>query len=72
MMVLNKHISSKIFTFNDRMTREIKTTIKRKHRVYKKFNSRGRNPTDWERIRVLRNETTRLVDTAKDNYFKGL
>ena len=54
------------------MTREIKTAIKRKHRVYKKFNSRGRNPADWERIRILRNETTRLVDAAKDSYFKSL
>ena len=76
MMVLNKHIPNNTFTFNDRdppwMTREIKTAIKRKHRVYKKFNSRGRNPADWERIRTLRNETTRLVDVAKDNYFKSL
>ena len=43
MTVLNKHIPNKIFTFNDRdppwMTREIKTAIKRKHRVYEKFNS---------------------------------
>ena len=54
------------------MTREIKTANKRKHRVYKKFNSRGRNPADWERIRILRNETTCLVDAAKDNYFKSL
>ena len=41
---------SGILTFNDRdppwMTREIKTAIKRKHRVYTKFNSRGRNPAD--------------------------
>ena len=76
MTVLNKYIPNKIFTFNDRdppwMTREIKTAIKRKHRVYKKFNSRGRNPADWERIRILRNETTYLVDAAKDNYFKSL
>ena len=76
MTVLNKHIPNKIFTFNDRdppwMTREIKTAIKRKHRVYKKFNSRERNPADWERIRILRNETTRLVDAAKDNYLKSL
>ena len=71
MTVLNKHIPNKIFTFNDRdppwMTREIKTAIKRKHRVYKKFIQ-----PDWERIRILRNETTRLVDAAKDNYFKSL
>ena len=40
--------------------------------MYKKFNSRGRNLADWERIRVLSNEITRLVDAAKDNYFKSL
>ena len=76
MTVLNKHIPNKIFTFSGRdppsITREIKTAIKRKHRVYKKFNSRGRNPADWEIIRILRNEATRLVDAAKDNYFKRL
>ena len=76
MTVLNKHIPSKIFTFSDRdppwMTWEIKTAIKVKHRVYKKFNNRGRNRADWERIRMLINETTRLGDAAKDNYFKSL
>ena len=76
MMVMNKHIPNKIFRFNDKdppwMTGEIKTAIERKHMVYKKFNSRGRNPADWERIRILRNETTRIVDAAKDNYFKSL
>ena len=75
MTVLNKHIPNKIFPFSDRdppwMTREIKTAIKRNHIVYEKFNSRGRNPSDWERIIILRNETTRLVDAAKDNYFKS-
>ena len=54
------------------MTREIKTAIKSKHRVYKKFDSRGRNPADQERIRIPRNEPTHLVDAAKDNYFKSL
>ena len=76
MTVLNKHIPDMIFIFNDRdppwVTRESKTTSKRKHKVYKKFNSRGINPADWERIRILRNETTRLVDTVKNNYFKSL
>ena len=64
------------FTVNDRdspwMTPEIKTAINRKHRVYKTFNSRGMNLTDWVRKRLLRNETTRLVDAAKENYFKSL
>ena len=76
MTVLNKHIPNKTFTFNERdppwMAREIQTAIKRKHRVYKKFNRRGRNPADWERIRILRNETICLVGAAKDNYFKSL
>ena len=76
MTVLSKHIPKKVCAFSDReppwITREIKTAIKRKHRVHKKFNSRGRNPADWERIRIRRNETARLVDTAKVNYFKNL
>ena len=54
------------------MTQEIKTAIKRKHMVYKKFNSRGTNPGDWNKIRILRNETIHLVDTAKDNWYQSL
>ena len=76
MTVLNKRIPSQIFTFSDRdppwMTREIKTAVKGKYRACKKFSNRGRNPADWERIRILRNETIRLVDAAKDNGFKSL
>ena len=63
--VLKKHIPN-------RMAQEIKTAIKRKHRVCKTFDSRRRYPADWERIGILRNESARLVDAAKDNYFKSL
>ena len=75
MTVLNKHIPNNIFTFSDRdppwMTREIKTAIKRKHRVYKRFNGKGRNSAYWERIRILINETSRLLEAAKDDYVKS-
>ena len=53
MTVLNKHIPNQIFTFSDRdppwMTREIKTAIKRKHRV-------NRNLTAEEEIQQIGRE----------------
>ena len=53
------------------MTRDIKTAIKKSTLCI-------RNLTAEEeiqlvgRLRILRNKTTRLVDAAKDNYFKSL
>ena len=35
------------------MKQELKTAIKRKHRVYAKFVKRGRNLEDWNHVKDL-------------------
>ena len=41
------------------ITSEIKTAIKRKHRIYNKYVRRGRKlkPEEWEYVRVTRHDT---------------
>ena len=53
------------------MTPEIKTAIRRKHRVHKKYVSRGRKIDELAYMRVVRNETTHLIDRAKEHHFKN-
>ena len=54
------------------MTPEIKTAIRRKHRVHKKYVSRCRKTDELAYIKVVRNETTHLIDRAKEHYFEKL
>ena len=54
------------------MTPEIKRAIRRKHRVYKKYVSRGRKIDELAYMRVVRNKTTHLIDRAKGHYFEKL
>ena len=54
------------------ITPEIKTAIKRKHRVYDKYVRRGREPDEWEYVRVTRNETSKIITDAKETYFASL
>ena len=54
------------------ITPEIKTAIKRKHRVYNKYVKRGRKPDEWEHVRMVRNKTSAMITNAKDNYFTFL
>ena len=54
------------------ITPEIKTAIKRKHRVYNKYVRRGRRPDEWDNVRLIRNHTSKMITTAKDNYFASL
>ena len=76
MGVMSRFIPNKIITCNDKnppwITPEIKTAIKRKHRVYNKYVSRGRRPDEWDNVRLIRNDTSKMITTAKDNYFTSL
>ena len=59
MGVMSKFIPNKIITCNDKdpplITPEIKTAIKRKHRVYNKYVRQGRRPDEWDNVRLIRN-----------------
>ena len=74
--VMSRFIPNKIITCNDKdppwITPEIKTAIKRKHRVYNKFVRRGRRPDEWDNVRLIRNGSSKMVTIAKDNYFASL
>ena len=49
------------------MTKEVKTAIRRKHRIYNKYIKIGNKQEDWEQVRSVRNQTTHLIDDAKEN-----
>ena len=51
------------------ITPEIKTAVRRKQRVYKKYVSRGRRIDELAYMRVVRNETTHLIDPCKRTLF---
>ena len=54
------------------MTPEIKTAIKHKHRIYNKYVKRGCKPIEWEYVRLTRNETSKIIRDARENYFACL
>ena len=54
------------------ITPAIKTAIKRKHRVYNKQAKRGHKLDEWERVRMIRNKTSRMITDAKKNCFSTL
>ncbi len=54
------------------MTHEIKTAIRRKHMVYKKFLQRGRKLEDWVKVKSIRKETSSLILDAKEQYYLKL
>ena len=71
-----KHISSKIITCNEKdatwINPEVKTAIKRKSRVYRKWVNRGRNPCDHDEVCEIRNATYKLIKEAKLAYYTSL
>ena len=76
MKIIDRFIPNKMIKVHDKdppwMTPEIKTAIKRKHRIYNKYVKRGRKPNEWEYVRLTRNETSKLFRDAKENYFACL
>ena len=73
---MSASIPNKIITFNDKdapwMTNEVKTAIKRNARVHRKWVLRGRIPEDRANVRIVQNETTRIIKKAKTDYFLKL
>ena len=69
-------IPNKMIIFNNKdppwITLAIKTAIKRKHRVYNKFAKQGHKPEEWEPVRMIRNETSRMITDSKEKYFSIL
>ena len=74
--ILSSYIPNKVVKCNDKdapwVTAEVKTAIRRKHRVYKKFLQRGRREEDWIRVKDVRKETSNIIIDAKEKYYLKL
>ena len=74
--IIAENVPSRVINVNEKdppwITKEIKTAIRRKHRIYSKYIKRGSKQKDWEQVRIVRNQTTHLIDDAKENYFESL
>ena len=42
------------------ITKELKSAIKHKNRVYGKFVQRGRRPKEWNLVKTFRNRTSKM------------
>ena len=73
---VTRYIPHKIIKIDDRdppwITCEIKTAVKRKHRVFNKYVKRGRKPEHWEYVKLVRNATCRMITNARETYFQNL
>ena len=76
MNIVDKQISNKIITCNDKdapwITPTVKTAIKRNSRVYRKWVKRGRNTNDLDNVREVRNSTNKFIKEAKLAYYTNL
>ena len=74
--IFSKHISNKTITCNDKdapwITPQVKSSIRRNSRVYRKWVNRGRNPTEHSTVREVQNSTSKLILEAKRAYFEKL
>ena len=70
------HIPNRVLKIDDKdppwINHSIKTAIKRKHRVYRKFLDRGRRQEDWALVKEARYEASKMIIDAKDKYFRNL
>ena len=74
--VISSNIPNKVIKCNDKdppwITPEVKTAIKRKHRVYRKYVKRGQRKEDWNQVKDIRNETSKMIISAKEKHFLNL
>ena len=74
--VISSNIPNKVINCNDKdppwITPELKTAIKRKHRVYRKYVKRGQRKEDWNQVKDIRNKTSKMIIRAKEKYFLNL
>ncbi len=71
--ILSTNIPNKTLEFNNKnapwITSNVKTAIRRKHRVYKKYVDKGRREEDWLHVKEVRNETSKMIQLAKETYY---
>ena len=71
--ILSTHIPNRVIKCNDKdppwITTSIKAAIKRKHRIFREYKDHGYGLEDWKVVKQVRNETSRLIIKARENYF---
>ena len=74
--IISRNIPNKIITCNDKdapwITNEVKSAIRRNHRVYQKWVLRGRLPNNKDYVRTVQRDTNKIIRKAKAVYIKSL
>ena len=74
--ILASYIPNRVVKFCDKnppwISPHIKSAIKRKQKVYRKFCKRGRRDQEWSYVKRVRNETSKMILNAKEEYFHRL
>ena len=74
--ILSSNIPNFVVKCNDKdapwVTAEVKTAIRRRHRVYEKFLQRGKKQEDWIKVKDARKETSNIIIYAKVKYYLKL
>ena len=74
--ICSLHIPNRVKKFDDMdppwMKCELKTAIKRKHRVYAKFVKHGSKPEEWKYVKNIQKETSRMITNAKNECYTSL
>ena len=74
--IMSRYLPNETIKINDKdppwLTSELKTAIKRKHRLYRRFIRRGRNQEDWNLVRSIQLENTRKIIEAKEKCYSKL
>ena len=74
--ILSSFIPNRTIKCDDRdppwITSQLKAAIKRKHRVYRRYVERGKDHDDWCQVKTIRNETSRMIVNAKNEYYQNL
>ena len=71
--IFTNNIPNQVIKCNDKdppwISSEIKTAIKRKQRVYKKFLLRGKRQEDLNLVKVAQYEASKMIQKAKEDYY---
>ena len=74
--ILSLHIPNKVIKINDKdapwITPELKSAIKRKHRVFRKYIRRGRSEEDLKIVKEVQVENSKIILDAKNSYYLKL
>ena len=71
--IIADNIPNKIIRFSDKdppwTSSEIKSAIKRKHKIDKKFLGRGRLKNDMKSVKAVQYEVSKMIQKAKEDYY---